>query len=214
MSEPLRVLVVTSEPRSADAAVEELEAAGHEIARCTPPGAAPFPCAALDDGCPLDEGAPVDVVLDVRGRPRSQPAPGEAGVTCALQRHIPLVVAGGAALSPFEQYATEVVERPFGVVDACERAARQPLERHSQRAAAALLEVLAARGITGVPARVEVRRERGDLAVHVETARPIEKSVQSMAAVRILGTLREIDRYAAGIDVVFTSRAVPQPAAG
>ena len=56
-----------------------------------------FPCSALtDDGCPLRRNI-VDVALTVRQRPRSQPAPQEDGVTCALRTHVPLVVAGATA---------------------------------------------------------------------------------------------------------------------
>ena len=127
----LNVLVLESERGAAAAAREELETAGHTVLRCHEPGAAAFPCNALVKGqhCPLD-AAIVDVALDVRSRPRSQPAPQEDGVVCALRQHIPVVIAASAVLNPYDGYAV-VLDRTFDVVDACERAADAPLgKRH------------------------------------------------------------------------------------
>lgn len=199
----LRVLVLESERGAADAAVEELEDAGHAVVRCHEPGQAAFPCNGLDgDTCPI-EGAAVDVALTVRGRPRSQPAPHEDGVRCALQRHIPLVVAGSKILNPFEPWAVEVLDRTYDVVEPCERAAAAPLARHSDRAHRALLAVLAHHDIEEVAPHVEVFRAGGSLAVRVHGAAAVDHRVRAMASVRIIGALREIDHTATGIDVSF-----------
>jgi hypothetical protein len=171
--------------------------------RCHEAGQAAFPCKALDDEqCPM-HGTPVDVALTVRSRPRSQPAPLEDGVRCALQRHIPLVVAGSRVLNPFEPWAAEVLDRTYGVVEPCERAAAAPLPRHGDHAHRALVDVLAHHGVTGCSPTVEVHRRDGALDVQVHGVEALDRSVQAMASVRIIGALRALDDTAVGIDVAF-----------
>jgi hypothetical protein len=212
MSKSLRILVTEAEPGAAFMATDELTAAGHTVVRCTEPGAPMFPCGALSadgDRCPLHKGPPVDVVLDVRNNPRPLPTPGEQGVTCALRRHIPLVVAGGTTLNPFEEWATEVRNWTFDVTDACERAAARPLYTHSERAAAAMHDTLDAADGPAVPARVVVNRENGRLVVRVMSANPLDPEIRRTASVRMIAALRSLDPYAAGIDVVFSTRHQP-----
>jgi hypothetical protein len=205
MAAKLRVLVLESERGAADGAIEEVTGAGHDVVRCHEPGAPAFPCGALADDpyCPVRDGI-VDVALTVRSRPRSQPAPHEDGVSCALERHIPLVVAGATALNPFEPWATEVVDRPGTVVEALERAAVAPLPRHAERARAALAEVLHVRGIDSAPPEVIVRRTGGRLLVTVVGGSDAyEQATKSMMSVRMIAALRAFDHDAGGIDVVF-----------
>jgi hypothetical protein len=128
----LNVLVVGSNRWALDAASATLEVAGHHVVRCTDPGEPEFPCNGLrpERGCPLDAG--VDVVLVIRTQPGRKVAPGEFGVTCALRRDVPLVVAGRTLLHPFERWAIEpvdgaVAEVADDVARACERAARPQL---------------------------------------------------------------------------------------
>ena len=200
----LNVLVLESERGAADTAVSELEAAGHTVVRCHEPGAPAFPCNALaeDAQCPLRTGI-VDVALTVRKRPRSQPAPQEDGVACALESHVPLVVAGSALMNPYNGFASEVIDDGDGVVDAVKRAAASPLRRHGDRAAGALAGVLEVHGVTNVSPLVEVYRREGRLHVEVHGMHDVEHSVKSVASVRMIGALRQFDRDAAGIDVVF-----------
>jgi hypothetical protein len=205
MAAKLRVLVLESERGAADSAIDELTTAGHAVVRCHEPGDPAFPCGALADDphCPVRDEI-VDVALTVRTRPRSQPAPHEDGVSCALERHIPLVVAGATALNPFEKWATEVVDRPGNVVEALERAAVAPLPRHAEKARAALAEVLHVRGLDGSPPDVVVRRGNGRLVVTVlDASDEYEQATKSMMSVRMIGALREFDKDAGGIDVVF-----------
>ncbi len=203
MTDRLNVLVLESERGGADSARAELEQAGHTVLRCHEPGAPAFPCNALASGrrCPL-ESAIVDVALDVRSRPRSQPAPQEDGVRCAIHARVPLVVAGSPVLNPFEGYATEILDRPYDVVDACERAARAPLAEHTDAAVRALRIVLDRRGRTLAPI-VAVRRRRGALIVEVIGAETLDPATKAMASVRMTAAVRAIDRAARGIDVVF-----------
>jgi hypothetical protein len=200
----LNVLVLESERCAADAAIGELESAGHNVLRCHEPGAAAFPCKALGDKphCPLRSGV-VDVAITVRPHPRSQPAPQEDGVSCALESHVPLVVAGSKLMNPFNGFATEVLDRTYDVVGACERAARAPLRRHGEATAAALAGVLEVHGVTGVSPTTEVVRLHGRLHATVRGAGALDHTVKSVASVRIIGALREIDPDAQGIDVAF-----------
>jgi hypothetical protein len=199
----LNVLVLESERGAADGAVTELEAAGHRVVRCHDRGAPAFPCKALanDPACPLRTGV-VDVALTVRPRPRSQPAPQEDGVACALEHHVPLVVAGSALLNPYAGFATEVLDRTDGIVEACEHAAAAALPKHGKGATEAFHRVLAVHG-TVARGHVDVYRREGRLLAIVRCDVPLDHTVKSIASVRIVGTLRELDADAAGIDVVF-----------
>jgi hypothetical protein len=203
MDQRLNVLLLESEPGAAAIARHELEGAGHVVKYCHDPGRVEFPCNALVEGrgCPL-EGEPIDVALDVRARHRARPTLGEDGVTCALRQHIPVVVAGAAELSPYDEYATEIVGQSFDVVAACERAASAPLVRHSAEAARTLREMLARREITIDP-EVEVRRQHGALVITVHGAEALDASAKSMAAARMTAAVRAVDRYSRGVDVMF-----------
>jgi hypothetical protein len=201
MTEQLRVLVVESESHAADAAIEDLRRAGHEIVRCTEPGAPSFPCAGVRGTCPL-ESPGVDVVLDVRRRPRSQPAPGEVGVTCALRRHVPLVVAGSLVLEPYEEWAVAEVEQTERIVETVERAAVDALRAHSEVATRALRSAMAVRGLDVDAATVRVYRRKGRLVAAIQATPPLPSDLAAMASVRIVAAVRAFDAYAGGIDVV------------
>jgi hypothetical protein len=201
----LNVLVLESERGAADAARHDLEQAGHRVFRCHEPGSAAFPCNALADGhdCPLDAQT-IDVALDVRPRPRSQPAPQEDGVRCALQRHVPVVVAGSEVLNPYAAFDIEIVDRAGDVVGACERAAHAPLRKHSQVAARAARAVLDRRGLRHSP-MVDVRRVGGALIVHVGNVDGLPEGVKYMMSVRICAAIREVDHVTRNIDVIFVT---------
>jgi hypothetical protein len=203
MTRGLNVLVLESDPGAATIARNELEGAGHTVRLCHQPGCPTFPCNALRDGstCPL-AGEPVDVALDVRRRPRSQPTTSEDGVACAIREHIPIVVAGPTLFNPFTEYATEMCQDTLDVVAACERAAAAPLARHGAVAQDALVATLERRSME-VDGCVSVHRRAGALVVSVATAEELDSATKSMIAVRIVTALRTIDRHARGIDVVF-----------
>jgi hypothetical protein len=204
MSTKLRVLVLESERGAATTAIQQLSTAGHDVVRCHQANAPAFPCRAIsgDEHCPLRDDV-VDVALTVRERPRSQPAPHEDGVSCAIERHVPLVVAGGTALNPFGPWAAEVLGRTDDIVAACERAAAAPIPRHCARAMSALAEVLQVHGLEHVVPSVIVRRVHGNLLVTVHNAEELDHAAKAMASVRMIGALRELDATAGGIDVVF-----------
>lgn len=199
----MKVLVLETMAEAADGAVEALVAAGHEVVRCHEPGEHhAFPCVGLvgaTPACAVTEHA-VDVALTVRSNPRSQPAPLEDGVSCALRHHIPLVVAGRTALHPFEDFATVVVH-DGNVVEGCERAATAPLRRHSEVARQAWDRTLSTRGIPTGASTVAVTRQQGGLLVSVESDTPVERSTVDMASARMLAAVREIDTVSRAVDV-------------
>jgi hypothetical protein len=196
----LNVLVVENEPGAAAAATQELREAGHRVLSCHEPGDAAFPCRGVDHpaGCPL-RSQNVDVALLVRSGVQAQPGAREDGARCALVQRVPLVVAGEPVLDPYDEYATRTLGRTYDVVDACELAATAPVEALSRRASDVLVEVCG-RPLSPAP-RAVVTRRAGSLRVAVD-ADGMTKDERSRAAVRIAMALRELDPFAAGIDVL------------
>jgi hypothetical protein len=103
------ILVVGSDDWAINDATSQLHAAGRTVHRCSESAESPFPCNALipGRGCPLDRRQ-VDVVLNVRTRPESQPTIAEMGAICGLRDGIPLVVAGMSEMSGFSAWAERV----------------------------------------------------------------------------------------------------------
>jgi hypothetical protein len=199
----LNVLVLESDRGAATEAVADLEAAGHRVLRCHDGESPAFPCSALtEEGCPLRHNI-VDVALTVRRRPRSQPAPQEDGVTCALRTHVPLVVAGATVLNPYETLAAEIADDPNDIVGACERAAAAPMRAHTDRALRTLNTVFEKNDVRNTSARVVVFRSHGGLRVEVACGNALPQPVQNLAAVQIVAALRALDPDARGIDVSF-----------
>jgi len=189
----MEVLVVESDPGAAVIAIAQLEAAGHRVTRCHEPGARAFPCAGLDPGrCPLEDDA-IDVVLTVRGRSHPRPSPLEDGVTCAMRRRTPVVVAGRTALNPFDQYPVTVAGAE-DIVEACERAARGPQIAHEAVATTALGQTLDGSGIESAEAYASVHRSGEGLRVVLYVPPETSKRVRDVASVRVVGALREFDR--------------------
>lgn len=202
---PLNIMVLQSERGAADQAALELTEAGHVVLRCHDPGAPAFPCRGVEDqsSCPLRSHA-VDVALVVRSRPRSQPAPQEDGVRCALMHHVPLVVAGSAVLDPYDGYEARVLDRTTDVVGACEEVAAAELPRHSRVASEALKTTQIAHGVRA-DARASVTRRGGSLLASVSGLDALAPRQRDAAVVRMLAKLRELDATARGIDVVVAS---------
>jgi hypothetical protein len=203
-TQSLNVLVLEGTPGAARSACDELRAAGHTVLRCHDPHASAFPCHGIADGrtCPLD-GQAVDVALDVRSTPHPQALPYEDGVRCAIHAHVPVVVAGATTLKPYEPYAAAVVDHLYDVVESCERAAHAPLRRHGAVAERVLAEVLRTHGVEPSDATVDVTRDRGALGIEVHGADLLDRQTKNIAAARIIGAVRALDRSATKIDVRF-----------
>ncbi len=202
---PLRVLVTESEHGAADAAVWELENAGHEIHRCRVRGEEAFPCPALDDwrACPIESSA-ISAVLAVRSVARTHPTPLEDGVSCAIRNHIPLVVSGQILLNPFADYAARIVERDGDVVTAVEEAAASDLKRHVDAATSAINAVLMRRGHGDARGAASVKRQDSQLKVTLAVPAEADQATRDMAAVRAVQAIRAIDITTRGIDVSVT----------
>jgi hypothetical protein len=197
----MEVLVVESEPRAADSAIGQLEALGHQVKRCHEPEAEAqsFPCVGLASGhCPLEEDA-IDVVLTVRGHAHLNPTPLEDGITCALRRRVPVVIAGRTDPNPFEAFGTTVAERDISSV--VERVASNPLNDYATVALKALDWTLGFRGLSVADADAAVTRVGRGLRVALQLPAGASKLVCSMAAVRVTGALRTFDPHASYIDV-------------
>src|SRR5262249_10745817 len=106
----MRVMVLESDRHAADDDIAALREAGHEGFGCHDTDVQAFPANGLCDldTCPLEGREGIALVLDHRAHPHPRPTPLEDGVSCAVRRHVPLVVSGTAALNPFEPWTTAV----------------------------------------------------------------------------------------------------------
>lgn len=194
------VLVVESEAGAASIAIAQLEAAGHRVERCHQPGTRAFPCAGLETGrCPMEHGA-IDVALTVRPRPHPRPSPLEDGVTCALRRRVPVVVAGRTKLNPFSEYGAKLAG-VGDVVDTCERAATGPQPGHEEVASTTLQETLTRAGLAADAARADVRRSGNGLRVTLHLPAQSTNYQRDVASVRVVGALRAYDAHSPRIEV-------------
>lgn len=200
----MEILVVESEPRAADTAIVQLEALGHQVKRCHQPDAEEqsFPCIGLASGhCPLEEDA-IDVVLTVRGHSHLNPTPLEDGITCALRRRVPVVVAGLTDPNPFERFGVTVAEG--SVTEVCEQVSTDARPDYGAVALKALDWTLNFRGLSIDDAHVAVNRVGRGLHVALHLPAGASKLVCSIAAVRVSGALRAFDSHASFIDVSCT----------
>lgn len=194
----MKILVLESDAGAASATVEQLEAAGHEVTRCHEPGAGAFPCAALADphACPAEQGA--EVTLLVRGAGARATTTLEDGVSCAIRRRLPVVVAGDVTENPYEAFAVTAEDDVVGRVEA---AGRGNQAGHAEAARQALTEVLERAGVDAAAVDVQVYRRGADLLVSLDLPEEMESFHRQAAAVRAVGAVRAYDPYAARIDV-------------
>jgi hypothetical protein len=201
----MRILTTETEPGLGDAAVERLEQAGHEVLRCHEPGHPTGPCVGLvHDDCPLDRPGGVDVVLAVRSAGHPGPEVTEQGVTCALRRHIPLVLDGPAWPDPFARWV--VASTGGGATDeaeACAEAAGRGLAQLGDAVAIATCRLLGGGRKPGVDVRADVHRDGHELRVTVH--RPWRESAFDGAiAVHAAAALRDAGAQARSIGVTCT----------
>lgn len=197
----MEVLVLESEPGVAAIASAQLQAAGHRVKRCHEGGARAFPCAGLDPGrCPLEDEA-IDVVLTVRVRSSARPSPLEDGVTCALRRRVPVVVAGRTNVHPFAQFAVTVAGVD-NIVESCERSVTGPQAEHEGIAARALRQTLDRAHLPTGAADASVRRSGRGLRISLHVPSDTPMKVRDIASVRVAGAVRAFDPHAARIEII------------
>jgi hypothetical protein len=200
----MRVLVFESDEGASTPVVDELTAAGIEVARCHDPEGPAFPCKGLQDhrACPLD-GAPVSAA--VLTGPGTHTEDGlssrEQGARCALRQHIPLVVVGPRTASPMSAFTTTFAAGPETAVDAIRAAAAARLPRHEAAAIDAFRLVLDTHDLAGVDADVAVTHRDGGLRVELRPSAGIPEKVAEIAGVRAMGAVRAVDSDAAFISV-------------
>jgi len=181
----------------------QLESAGHRVHRCHEPSAPTFPCNGLGgEGCPLDR-VPIDLVLTVRPRVRTTPAPTEDGVTCGLRRRVPVAVQGQTLMHPYGPFGAEGIDGDL--VEECERIARSPRPEHERVALEVVHDTLRVEGHKVDGSDVAVQRVAGRLRVVVGVPIDVPERARQIIAVRVVGRLREYDRGAAGIDIGVTT---------
>ena len=206
----MRVLVVESDRHTADHAVAQLEQAGHDVVRCHEDGMPAFPCNALCDGgtCPLDSDRTVDVVLDWRAHSYPWPTAFEDGASCAARRYIPIVAAGAVAFNPFDKWTTAVADDE-SVVDACQRAASEPIESLAAAARLKIRQLLDRDPLVAEVADVIVTRKAGSLEAVVVLPEDADEA-EAALAVGVAGAIRARDRWIPRVDVCV--RRVPTAA--
>lgn len=194
----MRVLVLESERRAADDAIDRLEAAGHEVVRCHEPAWRAFPCVGMTGTCPVEAG--VDVALVVRSREYGLPSPFEDGARCAARAGVPLVVMGDAATNPYEQWTVAHADLRT-VVHAVEEAVHQPLPHLSGLATEVVRDVLTAFGLDPAAGGAEVHRDGSGLWVDVVLAETVDPNVANQAVVRVAAAVRAAQARSPRIDV-------------
>lgn len=188
----MRVLVLESEPGVAAYPIDQLEHAGHQVARCHDADAPAFPCDAMIEGreCPLDDG-PISVALivgaDRKGEDEAHDFADHDGARCAARRHVPIVVAGSS------DKVTATVER----------AAATPLVAHGKAAAEALRSVLELHDLDPSQANAEVVRHGDELRVVLRPGPGIvfDKRVGEVASIRALAAVRTVDSHARNVTI-------------
>jgi hypothetical protein len=202
----MRVLMNQTGSAGSAAAADDLVRHGHEVVTCHPDGE--LDCVALAGGrCPLEAFA-VDAAVVVRPYAAPCALALEEGVACVARRGIPLVVAGQPDGNPFARRAA-AEEEGTAVATTVETVVAAPLPHLSAVATTTLRQALATRGLTDTPARVEVRRRNGGLAVELVGVDDQPPASKAACSVRVAGALRAQDPWVRSIDV--TVRPAPAP---
>jgi len=194
----MRVLVLEGDGKSSAGVVEELTAAGLEVARCSDEGGPAFPCNGLMAGrtCPLENHAVSAVVVTTQPEAHSDDlAPHEEGVRCALRQYIPVVLVGDQTDSPLAPYATTIAADADALLPALHEAVEARLPQHEAVATDMFRWVLDTHGLADVGA--SVRASRGDRGVRLTLypSEAIPAKVAEVAGVRVAGAVRALDSH-------------------
>jgi len=200
----MRVLVLENEPFASVPVVDELRAAGIDVARCNDPDGPAFPCNGLKDArrCPLDaESISVAVVTGHSAATDRDIAPREQGARCALRQHIPLVIVGERSQSPLLPFATTWAAGPESVVTAVHAATQARLPEHERVALEAFQGVLDTHELGDIKPAVTARHHDGGVRIELCPSAPIPAKVAEIAGVRVVGAVRAFDPFAGFLSV-------------
>lgn len=195
----MRVLIpdVTA-TKSADVAAY-LAASGHVVFSCNSPGDTGTACAALKgQRCPVERDA-LDVAVVVPVDRMRPPGVAADGAKCAARRRIPMVVGTSHAEGDRWWCGDGTDGTLLGALD---HTAHLPLQAHSDAATATVRTILDRHGVASAQATVNVYRRNGRLRAEVDTGAPVAIDVTRVIAVRVPQAIRQIDPWAAGLDVL------------
>ena len=190
-----------------------LVAAGVDVQRCRPSGAADYACAGMPNGhgCPLEQ-AGTDVAIAVRPPVGGPVTDLEAGVRCALRLGVPVTVVGGSDGASYLPWVASEARVPGDLIPAIEEAARQGRAQLSDPACRVARQAL---GPAGKGCAIEVRVDYAvdRLRADVQVAAPLDARMRERIAVRVAGALRPRARWARGVDVSVNGIDGPEPEA-
>ena len=196
------VLVVESTAGAARREVDALTAAGHQVHLCHEPTDDGFACRSLvGDGCPLDGG--IDVGLVVRPRVAPRPSHREQGVGCMLRAGIPVVEEGPPVLDPYEPFLAGRVRG--NVVAACTEAAEHAFDPLRDDIVSRVAHLVAAAGCQAEDIDVQIDRRGPDLRVQIDGP-DVPSPIRSAMAVRALDAVRASGRTFGQVDVGYCAR--------
>lgn len=176
-----------------------LAASGHDVFSCNSPGDTGTSCAALKGRrCPVERDA-VDVAVVVPVDRLGPAGVAADGAKCAARRRIPMVV-GTSHAEGDRWWCRDGTDGTL--LGALDHTARLPLPAHSDAATAMVRTVLDRHGVACAQATVNVYRRNGRLRAEVDTGAPVGTEVVRAIAVRVPQAIRQIDPWAAGLDVV------------
>jgi hypothetical protein len=207
----MRVLVLEEQAGADVPVATALEEAGHEVVRCHAAGAEAFPCRALThpEDCPLASPRPVAAAVSI-----SDGGPGalEVGVTCALRRCIPLVVAGdGHSGHPprrdthrypgLDQFVHATCPAGTSAADIAEAVGEAGLTSHARAAVDAVQQLLVNYGLPTGNEGADVFHTDAGLAVRLHLTDGVATVLGHAASVRALAAIRRLDSTPSKISV-------------
>jgi hypothetical protein len=206
----MRVLVIETQDRDADAAVESLRDAGHSVTFCHEPGAGSLDCNGMPGrpGCPLDHGG-IDVAVLGRSSPAAigwspsaDPTAREAGAGCARRHRIPVVITSKVPTTKPPAWATDVVDPDDpSLVERVRDAARRGRAPLVEAAEAAARAVLDGAGLASAPVVGRVVREDRRMRVSIDVAAELDVRLREAIGVRVAGAIRNLETATPSIDV-------------
>jgi hypothetical protein len=196
---PVHVLIADTATPGGQLAAARLRGVGDVVFSCFDETTGSF-CRGLGaEGCPLDGG--IDVAVVVRPDATPEVLPREMTALCAFNRSVPIVIAGASADHPYSLIAT-ADDEGSDVTAIVHTVAALPMVRHSAEATTALRDTLELRGVAPRGAWAEVHRDGARLAVRLNLPSDCpDGAVVGMAAVRVLAALTDVAPGVKSIDV-------------